>query len=133
MIKGVKQSSISFVFFFEQRGDWYIYVNLIKGHKIASEPEKLNYHRKHQQTVTSQTHSDEQKQIILDEAAQIHEFVRDNYQLNSEYVNRWETYVSEQILALFPNVPKSECNNYYPFDTVKNKIITIENNNQNKK
>lgn len=118
---------------FKLSGDWYIYVNLLKGHKITYEPEKLNYHRKHQQTVTSHAHGDEQKQVILDEAAQIHEFVRDNYQLNSEYVNKWETHVSDQILGLFPNVSNSEFNNYYPFDTVKNKIITIEDNNQNKK
>ncbi len=118
---------------FKLSGDWYIYVNLLKGHKITYESEKLNYHRKHQQTVTSQTHSDEQKQIILDEAAQIHEFVKDNYQLKPDYVNRWETYVSDQILALFPNVAKSEFNNYYPYDTVKNKITAIEYNDQNKK
>jgi glycosyltransferase involved in cell wall biosynthesis len=118
---------------FKLSGDWYIYVNLLKGHKITYEPEKLNYHRKHQQTVTSQTHGDEQKQIILDEAAQIHEFVKDHYQLKPDYVDRWDTYVSDQILALFPNVAKSEFNNYYPYDTVKNKIVAIENNNQNKK
>lgn len=118
---------------FKLSGDWYIYVNLLKGHKITYEPEKLNYHRKHQQTVTSQTHGDQQKQIILDEAAQIHEFVKDNYQLKPDYVNRWETYVSDQILALFPNVAKSEFNNYYPYDTVKNKIVAIKNNDQNKK
>ena len=118
---------------FKLSGDWYIYVNLLKGHKITYEPEKLNYHRKHQQTVTSQTHGDEQKQIILDEAAQIHQFVKDNYQLKPDYVSRWETYVSDQIIALFPNVAKSEFNNYYPYDTVKDKITAIENNDQHQK
>lgn len=118
---------------FKLSGDWYIYVNLLKGHKITFEPEKLNYHRKHQQTVTSQTHSDAQKQIILDEAAQIHDFVKENYQLNPDYLSRWETYVSDQIIALFPNVTKSEFNNYYPYDTVKNKITAVENIDQNKK
>lgn len=118
---------------FKLSGDWYLYVNLLKGHKITYEPKKLNYHRKHQQTVTNQAHGDEQKQIILDEAAQIHEFVKDNYQLKPDYVNRWETYVSDQILALFPNVAKSEFNDYYPYDTVKNEIVAIENNGQNKK
>ncbi len=122
---------------FKLSGDWYIYVNLLKGHKITYEPEKLNYHRKHQQTVTSQTHGDEQKQIILDEAAQIHEFVKENYQLKPDYLSRWETYVSDQIIALFPNVPHSEFNNYYPYDTIKNKITAIdtatESNDQDKK
>lgn len=118
---------------FKLSGDWYIYVNLLKGQKITYEPEKLNYHRKHQQTVTSQTHGDEQKQIILDEAAQIHEFVNDNYRLKPDYISRWETYVSDQIFALFPNVAKPEFNNYYPYDTVKNKITAIENNNKDKK
>lgn len=122
---------------FKLSGDWYIYVNLLKGHKITYEPKKLNYYRKHQQSVTSQSHGDEQKRIILDEAAQIHEFVKDNYQLKPEYVNRWETYVSDQIIALFPNVAPSEFNNYYPYDSVKNKITAvdtaIENNDHNKK
>jgi glycosyltransferase involved in cell wall biosynthesis/ubiquinone/menaquinone biosynthesis C-methylase UbiE len=104
-------------------GDWFTYIQVIKNHKIAFCVEKLNFHRKHKHTVTKQTHQENKKQIILDEAARIHEMVISDYNIDSEYAKKWDKYISEQIAALyFPTPRKKEYDKLYPYANHKLRI-----------
>ena len=104
-------------------GDWFTYIQVIKNHKIAYCAEKLNFHRKHKHTVTKQAHQEDQKQIILNEAARIHEIVISDFNIDFDFVNKWDRYISEQINGLyFPTPKKKEYDNLYPYSKNKLKI-----------
>jgi glycosyltransferase involved in cell wall biosynthesis len=106
---------------FRLSGDWIFYLQMIKEHKIAFCYEKLNFHRKHSQTVTSNTHQEDNKKTIIDEALRIHKYVIENFNLNKEYFSHWERYVKAQIDGLYSNV--KNYSDYYPFNEIKNQII----------
>jgi len=120
---------------FKFSGDWYFYLQIINGKDISYCAENLNYHRKHKQTVTSKFNSDKSStQLLLTEAASIHLSVLDNYKIYPYFFEKWVIYIEEQILALFPNTRKEHFNNYYPYDSIKEKIANaIRQSKKNKR
>ena len=108
---------------FKFSGDWLFYIELLKGRQIAYCHEKLNFHRRHRQTLTTQFNSDEQKKLtLLQEAAKIHARVLDLYELNPQFAEKWKFHIHEQIGAFYPTMKEDEFNKYYPYDVINNKI-----------
>ena len=105
---------------FRLSGDWMFYIQLMKDKKIGYCSSRLNYHRKHSQTVTSQSHNRDNRQKIIDEALEIHRYVIDHFVLSRNYLSCWNSYIKSQIVSLFPNVVNF--NNVYPLDEVENLI-----------
>jgi glycosyltransferase involved in cell wall biosynthesis len=103
---------------FRFSGDWFFYVQLIKGRKIAFRSRKLNFHRKHGETLTHRFNENRaDRQVVLDEASRIHRFILNNYLLVPSFLKRWERYLEEQVGAFYPNTPVSDFNNYYPYSS----------------
>ena len=108
---------------FKFSGDWYFYTRAIKGRNISFYAVKLNYHRKHGQTVSSKFNTDKAAiQLLLKEAEEIHISIMENYSINSDYLRKWECYITDQILAFYPNRPKAEFNRFYPYGAIQEKI-----------
>jgi glycosyltransferase involved in cell wall biosynthesis/ubiquinone/menaquinone biosynthesis C-methylase UbiE len=120
-------------FQFKFSGDWFFYTQVIKGKDISFCCEKLNYHRKHMQTVTSKFNKDKTAmKVLLKEAESIHSNIIENYSINEEYLRKWQYYMAEQIHAFYPNTPKKNFNRYYQYnateDKIKKKIIKKDKN-----
>lgn len=118
----VSEAVFNETFQFKFSGDWYFYTQILKGKNIAFCSEKLNFHRKHSQTVSSKFNTDKSAiQLLLKEASLIHENILENYSINVEYLKKWEYYVAKQILAFYPNAVKEEYNKYYPYTLIEEK------------
>jgi glycosyltransferase involved in cell wall biosynthesis/uncharacterized coiled-coil DUF342 family protein len=102
-------------------GDWIFYTRVIKGKQVAFHSEKLNYHRKHRQTVTSDYNTGK-GDLLLKEAGLIHSNIMENYSIDADFLPKWEYYITEQIHAFFPDACKEEFDTYYPFTLIERKI-----------
>lgn len=108
---------------FEFSGDWYLYLQVIKGKEIAFCSEKLNYHRKHNKTVSTKFNTDNvAMQSLLSETEAIHNSILKNYSIYPFFIEKWANYIEEQVLALFPHTTKNNFNNYYAYNSIKDKI-----------
>jgi glycosyltransferase involved in cell wall biosynthesis len=112
-------------------GDWYTYLSILdKNTKIAFSSIKLNYHRKHKNSVTTFSHTNENKQLIISELIQIHQYIISKFNLLPCYINKWENYLSGQLMHLFPNNGVELFDSIYPRNTHLEEIKrNIENNN----
>ena len=108
-------------FQFKFSGDWFLYSQIIKGMYIAFCVEKLNYHRKHSQTVTSKFNTDK-IQLLIQEQARIHETILESFPIDPSFLNKWEIHVASQLNTWYPTIRKGDFNNYYPYNLTKGKI-----------
>ena len=108
-------------FKFKFSGDWFFYSQIIKWRSTAFLCEKLNFHRKHSQTITSKFNSDKIN-LLFKEAELIHDNIIENFSIHKSFLQKWEFYISEQILAFYPTTSKDDFDKYYPYNVVKEKI-----------
>jgi glycosyltransferase involved in cell wall biosynthesis len=113
-------------------GDWNIYLKVLgKNSKIAFCSEKLNCHRKHNQTVTSKSTTNN-KQLIIDELNKIHQQVFNSFELSNQYYLKWKNHVAGQIMGLYPSIQENSFNDLYPYDKNIQLIkLNIERHNEN--
>ncbi|MHB8881377.1 MAG: glycoside hydrolase family 99-like domain-containing protein [Thermodesulfovibrionales bacterium] len=104
-------------------GDWYFIVNAIKNGKVHYEAEKLNYHRKHSESVIGKTVSEKRLEGFFREFLTVQQFVFDTYQLNDHFCKKWESYLRKQWDDFNPGKPFEELHTYYPFDDMRDKIM----------
>jgi glycosyltransferase involved in cell wall biosynthesis len=96
---------------------------MLKGKDIAFCSERLNYHRKHGQTVSSRFNTDSSAiPLLLEEAALIHNNVIEHYSLYADYLRKWQFYVAKQIRAFHPNAAEEEFDRHYPYTEMEEKI-----------
>ena len=119
-------------FQFKFSGDWFFYTQVIHGKKIAYCSEKLNYHRKTIQTITTKFNSGN-LEVIIKEAEFIHKLIIEKYPLYADFLNKWEFYLTEQIHAFYPNTIKKDFNKYYPYLIFKKNIEKAIKQNRNNK
>ena len=104
-------------------GDWFFHVQLVKGRKIGFRSLPLNFHRRHGATLTRSFNSEAgRRQLLLDEAQQVHEFVLANYTPAPSFRSKLEFYLREQIGALFPESTTSDFDKHYPFTRTLNAV-----------
>lgn len=104
-------------------GDWYFIVNAIKGGKVHYEAEKLNYHRRHAESVIGKTVSEKRLEDFFREFCMVQQFVFDNYRLNDHFCNKWESYLRKQWNDFCPGRPFEKLQEYYPVDEMREKIL----------
>jgi glycosyltransferase involved in cell wall biosynthesis len=116
-------------------GDWLFYTQVIKGKDIAFCSEKLNYHRKHDQTITSIFTLDKSTiQLLFKEQERIHEIILKSYPIDSDFLNKWQYNIKRQLQTWYPPIVEDEYNNVYPYNSTKEKIIiAIKKREQSKK
>jgi glycosyltransferase involved in cell wall biosynthesis len=102
-------------------GDWFFYTRVLEGRQITFHAERLNYHRKHQQTVTSEFNTDKVT-LLLKEAESIHCSILENYSVHTDLLQKWDYYITEQIHAFYPGAKNEEFDRYYPYTLVREKI-----------
>ncbi len=99
-------------------GDWYFIINAIKNGKVYYDNSRLNYHRRHQNSVIGKTLSDKKLEEFFREYHIVHKYIFDNYKLNSNFREKWENYLRKQWNDFYPGRPFDEIEGYYPFADV---------------
>ena len=118
LLNKITEETLNYTF----SGDWFTYIQVIKNNKIAFCVEKLNFHRKHKQTVTNKMQQKNHRQVILYEAASIHEIVLRDFKIDSEYMNKWDRYFTGQIYAWYPTILEDDLHKFYTYNLTKEKI-----------
>ena len=81
-------------------GDWMFYLYNLKGFDIAFISKKLNYHRKHKNTVTSRFNS-EKKNEYFSEIKAMHEFVVTKNKLNKSFYKKIMAFYKNELIPFF--------------------------------
>jgi len=108
-------------------GDWYFIVHAIKDGEIYYEAKKLNYHRRHSESVIGNTVSGKNIGDFYREFYTVQQFIFNNYKLDSDFHEKWESYMRKQWNDFCPNRPFEELNNYFPLDEMKEMILQMKN------
>ena len=124
----VFQETLNFRF----SGDWFFYTEVIKGMYIAFCSEKLNYHRKHSQTVTSKF-NESAIQSLIEEQEIVHEKILESFPIDPSFLDKWDIHVASQINTWYPTASKADFNKYYPYDLAKEKIRKAIQKSENAK
>jgi glycosyltransferase involved in cell wall biosynthesis len=104
-------------------GDWYFIVNAIKGGEIKHYARKLNYHRRHSESVIGKILRDKKLEIFFREFWLVQEYIFNNYQLAPDFVEKWERYLRQQWNDFCPKSSFEELENYYPFNKMREVIV----------
>ena len=106
---------------FRFSGDWFFYTRVIKGRSVAFHSGKLNYHRKHRQTITSEFNTGT-GDLLLHEAELIHRHILESFSIDAGFLDKWESYMTRQILAFYPAAEREGFDKHYPFTRIEEKI-----------
>lgn len=73
---------------FNMAGDWYTYIQILKGSKIAFSSEVLNYHRYHDNTIVSRSGNipEEKAKKLVSEILDMHNFIFTNFLISPKYL-----------------------------------------------
>ena len=104
-------------------GDWYFVVNAIKGGKVHYDAAKLNFHRRHAESVIGKTISEKKMEDFFREFCMVQQFVFNNYTLDDNFYGKWESYLRKQWNDFYPGRPFAELNKYYPLDEMRDRIV----------
>lgn len=104
-------------------GDWYFIVNAIKGGKVHYDAAKLNYHRRHAESVIGKTVTERRVEDFFREFCMVQRFIFDNYRLDEHFYHKWESYLRKQWNDFCPGRPFSGLQKYYPVDEMREKIL----------
>ncbi len=104
-------------------GDWYFIVNVIKGGKVHYDAAKLNYHRRHAESVIGKTVTEKKLEDFFREFCMVQRFIFDNYRLDEDFSVKWEGYLRKQWNDFFPGRPFEELEAYYPFAEMRKRIL----------
>ena len=107
-------------------GDWYFIVHAIRNGKVHYEAKKLNYHRRHAESVIGKAIRARHIEGFLQARQAVDEFVVANYELWPGFVEKWEQYLRKLWRDFCPGRPFSELKEYYPFDEMRQRITTAE-------
>ena len=107
-------------------GDWYFIVNAIKDGKVYYDASKLNYHRRHAESVIGKTVSDKKTEDFFREFRMVQQFVFQNYALDGNFPAKWESYLRKQWNDFYPGRPFEELQAYYPVDEMREILLRQE-------
>jgi hypothetical protein len=107
-------------------GDWYFIVHAIKDGIIHYEAKKLNYHRRHEESVIGKALSDEKTGDFFRAFHTVQEYILYNYKLAGDFHEKWESYLRTQWNEFCPGKPFEELKKYYPLDEMREMISQNE-------
>jgi glycosyltransferase involved in cell wall biosynthesis len=107
-------------------GDWYFIANVIKDGKVHYDAAKLNYHRRHAESVIGRTVTEKKMEDFFGEFCLVQRFIFDNYRLDNDFCDKWENYLRKQWNDFYPGRPFEELEKYYPFAEMREKILRQE-------
>jgi lipopolysaccharide biosynthesis protein/glycosyltransferase involved in cell wall biosynthesis len=97
-------------------GDWYFIVQAIKDGEVYYDARKLNYHRRHSESVIGKLLKSNKVEVFYREMSIVHRTVAENYGLSPSFYKKWEQYLQNQWKQFFHDRPFDELSLYYPVD-----------------
>lgn len=95
-------------------GDWYFLVNITKGGMVDYFPQKLNSHRRHENSVIAQAVMEKRVQDLFHEIYLVQSYVFENYVLENDFQGKWEKYLRQLWSKFFPERSFDDIREYYP-------------------
>lgn len=83
-------------------GDWYLIVLAIKGGLVFYDVAKLNYHRRHSESVVGQTVKNKKVELFFTEYFEVQQVIKNNYQLHPQFNEKREEYLRKQWFDFCP-------------------------------
>ena len=103
-------------------GDWLFYAYAVAEGDIAYTPKKLNFHRRHDESVVGKLLKQNRVEQFFREFAAVQTWIADHYRLDGAFEAKWEHYLREQWDAFFPGRPFEEIENYYPLGALRARL-----------
>ena len=103
-------------------GDWYFFAHGMAGGEVYYTPRKLNYHRRHDESVVGKLLKEQRVEQFFREFYAVQSWIYENYLLVDGFESKWEQYLRDQWNAFFPGRPFEELNSYYPIDRAREQI-----------
>jgi glycosyltransferase involved in cell wall biosynthesis len=103
-------------------GDWYFIIQVIKGGEVYYDARKLNYHRRHSESVIGKILKSNKVENFYQEMSIVHRTVAENYNLSTTYYEKWDQYLRDQWYQFFNDRPFDDLRIYYPIDDNREKI-----------
>jgi glycosyltransferase involved in cell wall biosynthesis len=104
-------------------GDWYFIAHAIKDGAIQYEAKKLNYHRRHSESIIGKTIQDKKIEDFFQEFYVVQKYIFNNYILAHEFQGKWEKYLRQQWNDFYPGRSFDDLKNYYPIDEMRELIL----------
>lgn len=104
-------------------GDWYLIVLAIKGGFVFYDVEKLNYHRRHSESVVGQAVKNKKLELFFTEYFGVQQVISDNYLLGPQFTEKREEYLRKQWSDFSPGVPFETMERYRSSKPVKDGIV----------
>jgi len=103
-------------------GDWYFFAHGMAGGDVYYTPRKLNYHRRHDESVVGKLLKEHRVEQFFREFYAVQSWIAGTYPLGDGFESKWEKYLRDQWNAFFPGRPFEELNSYYPIDRARERI-----------
>ena len=110
------------LFSFHCAGDWYIYMNSIKSGKIAYNPEPLNYHRRHKESVVGK--SVNKAEETIPDYYKIHKFIIENFILTDIAFEKQTGYILNELRNLWSDISDKKYFELYDVEELKQCFLT---------
>lgn len=103
-------------------GDWYFIIHGIAGGNVHYVSRKLNYHRRHCESVVGKLLQQNRATEFFREFYIVQSAIFGRYGLLSGFAEKWEKYLNDQWTAFFPDRPFEELSEYYPVDRARGEM-----------
>ena len=90
--------------------------------RSAYTPRKLNYHRRHDESVVGKLLKDNRVEQFFAEFSTVQGWIADHYRLDDAFEAKWEHYLRDQWRAFFPGRPFEDLAKYYPLAALRERI-----------
>ncbi|MEZ5293362.1 MAG: glycoside hydrolase family 99-like domain-containing protein [Vicinamibacterales bacterium] len=103
-------------------GDWRFFAEAMRGGDVAYSPRKLNYHRRHGESVVGRLLAERRVEEFFREIASVQRWIVEQYGLDEVFAARWDACLREQWETLAPGRPFAELAQVYPVDEMRARI-----------
>jgi hypothetical protein len=103
-------------------GDWYFWINAILDGEVHYVARKLNYHRRHSESVIGKLLRQKRVGEFFHEFSVVQREIFARYRLAPEFIGKWELYLRDQWQAFFPGRSFAEVEECYPLNAAREQI-----------
>ncbi|MGE0815638.1 MAG: glycoside hydrolase family 99-like domain-containing protein [Vicinamibacterales bacterium] len=103
-------------------GDWRFFAEAMRGGDVAYSPRKLNYHRRHGESVVGRLLAERRVEEFFREVASVQRWIVDRYRLDEAFAAKWDASLREQWETFAPGRPFAELATVYPVDEMRARI-----------
>ena len=105
-------------------GDWYCHIHAIENGEVHYTAKKLNYHRRHSNSVVGSLLEERRVEGFFREIARVHSVVFSKYRLADDFADKWEQSLREQWRQFCPDFPFDQIAQWYPIDRLREQVVS---------